>query len=473
MLTDGRPAAGAAPADAPRRWRDAFLAPWGSVPATIAVALILGGLALRIALMHSSVGALDSDEAIVGLMARRFASGHVNAFYWGQAYGGTIEVGLAAALFKVFGASTVALKSVPLILSGVAAILVWRVGRRVTTPGAAVLGGLLVWVWPANYLWWSIKARGFYEATLCLGLALVLVALRIGQDDRRGHWLDWALLGLIGGLGWWQSPQIGYFAAPAAVWLLWRKRRASWRVVVAIPGALAGASPWLVANLASNFASLSPPSSPVKGTYVDHLTVLVREGLPMTFGLKVLYSSRWVNPVEVTAVAYAVLVAVVVAGCAKRWPGGWVIVALVVTFPFLHALLSLASTVAEGRYTLFLLPADRAGARPPRRPPPDRRAARRHVPGDHGRRRGRAPRQHVPVLLGSPGAGLVQRARAHARSQRHDEGVVQLLGRLPADVRDRRPRPLCARDQRARPGADPPGGGRGPSGRPRVPERDR
>ena len=356
MLTE-ESAAGAGPTEARRRWLHALLAPIGPLPGTVVVAGVAFGLALRVAILHSTVGALDSDEAIVGLMARQFASGHYNAFYWGQAYGGTIEVALAAIGFKLFGASAVVLKTVPMLLSAVAAILVWRVGRRVTGPGPAALAGLLVWIWPANYLWWSIKARGFYEATLCLGLAVLLISLRIGQHARRLPWLDWVGLGLVAGLGWWQSPQIAYFLLPAAVWLLWTVRAAAWRAIVAIPPAAIGAAPWLVANLASNFASLSPPPSPVKGGYLDHLSVLVREGLPMTFGLKVIYTSRWVPPVDAMAAAYVVIVAVVVAGCAKRWPGGWLVVAMLAAFPFLHALLSLASTVAEGRYTLFVLPA--------------------------------------------------------------------------------------------------------------------
>src|SRR3546814_17245096 len=51
----------------------------------------------------------DSDEAIVGLMARSFLEGEWRAFYWGQHYGGTLETALVA----LAGASTTALKLVP------------------------------------------------------------------------------------------------------------------------------------------------------------------------------------------------------------------------------------------------------------------------------------------------------------------------------------------------------------------------
>src|SRR3712207_7162559 len=41
--------------------------------------------------LFRSRGQLDSDEAVVGLMARRFLDGDFEAFYWGQHYAGTQE----------------------------------------------------------------------------------------------------------------------------------------------------------------------------------------------------------------------------------------------------------------------------------------------------------------------------------------------------------------------------------------------
>lgn len=326
------------------------------VGAVAAALLVVAGLAVRVAVMRSGIGALDADEAVVGLMARQAAAGHFRAFYWGQTYGGTLEVGLVALAFRVFGESTAALKTVPLVLYGGAAALVWRIGRRVTGAVPAAVAGLLVWIWPANYLWWSVKARGFYEATLCLSLAVVLVGLRIGLDPGRPRWADWAALGVLGGLGWWQSPQVALAAVPVAAWLLWSLRQRAWRAVAALPGFALGSLPWWVANIGSGFASLTPPRSPVKGGYLSHLAVFAHESLPMTLGLRVVYGHRWVRPPAVSIAWLVLAVALVAAGCCRRWPGGRVVVLLLVAYPLLNALLTLSGTVAEGRYTLFLLP---------------------------------------------------------------------------------------------------------------------
>src|SRR4051812_10652439 len=64
---------------------------------------VLAGLALRLWMLTGRPGVLDSDEAIVGLMARHFLDGDWTTFYWGQAYGGSQEAMLTAAVFAVTG----------------------------------------------------------------------------------------------------------------------------------------------------------------------------------------------------------------------------------------------------------------------------------------------------------------------------------------------------------------------------------
>jgi hypothetical protein len=325
-------------------------------PATIAVVtLVVAGLAARLAVMHSGIGAFDSDEAVAGLMARHVEAGQLRAFFWGQTYGGTLEILLASLLFELFGPSATALRAVPLALYAAAAVLVWRIGLRVTGRVQAAVAALLVWIWPANYLWWSVKARGFYEATLCLGLGIVLLALRI-TGDPGPRWRDWGLLGLVAGVGWWQSPQIALAAAPAAAWLLWALRARAWRAVASLPAFVLGSLPWWVPNLRDGFASLSAPRAAAQGGYLSHLSVFATLALPMTFGVREVYSRDWVAPVAITAACFAAGVVLVASGCVRRWPAGLLIVVLLLAYPFLNSLLTLAGTVAEGRYTLFMLP---------------------------------------------------------------------------------------------------------------------
>ncbi|GAC1313441.1 MAG: hypothetical protein NVSMB12_05100 [Acidimicrobiales bacterium] len=332
------------------------MAPRSRTPYVLAAGAAAAGLIARLVVLHSTLGTLDSDEAVVGLMARHFARGDFRAFYWGQPYGGTIEPALAAVVFRLLGSSTTALKSVPLTLDAIAALLTWRVGRRLTTATAAGVAAVLVWVWPATYLWWSLKERGFYEAGLCLTLVGALLALRIAAASGRGCWADWLGLGAAAGLGWWETPQVVYVLGPIALWLVWRLRAGVWRGIAAVPTLVLGALPWLWPNVQNGFASLRPPPSPVKGSYVDHLFTLAHVGAPMTVGLRVPYTTRWLHPAPLAQALFVATIALVAAGCLRRWPGGRLVGLVLACLPFLHALLPLAGTVAEGRYTLFALP---------------------------------------------------------------------------------------------------------------------
>src|SRR5205085_3756775 len=55
------------------------------------IGAVAAGIALRVWLLRGPTGALDSDEAIVGLMARHIVHQHqFTTFYWGQHYGGSL-----------------------------------------------------------------------------------------------------------------------------------------------------------------------------------------------------------------------------------------------------------------------------------------------------------------------------------------------------------------------------------------------
>ena len=82
----------------------------------VLAAAIVAGVALRAWMLTTSLGTLDADEAVWGLMARHVLDGELSTFYWGQTYGGTLEVLLTAPGFAVLGPSTLAVRGVPALL---------------------------------------------------------------------------------------------------------------------------------------------------------------------------------------------------------------------------------------------------------------------------------------------------------------------------------------------------------------------
>jgi len=308
--------------------------------------LVLAGVVLRVVVLTGPWGTIDSDEAVVGLMARDMRMGEWRAFYWGQHYGGTQETALVA----LFGASRWALKLVPAGLSAVVALLTWRVGTRFLTPRSAVVAGVLTWLGPGAYVWWSTKERGFYWVSIATGLLVLLSVQRL--VERGGRPLDWLLLGAAFGSGWWASPSVAYYAAPAGLYLLARRSPPLRWLPLGAVAAVVASLPWWWHNLEQGWASLDPPSLPseVQVSYVDGLGRLLWYVLPIAVNLRVPISADWVLPV-VAAVAYVGLgVALLV-----RRPPALLALALV-TFPFLYAAFPGRWWVGEGRYAAFVLP---------------------------------------------------------------------------------------------------------------------
>ncbi|HEY5153788.1 MAG TPA: glycosyltransferase family 39 protein, partial [Acidimicrobiales bacterium] len=203
-------------------------------------AALVAGVVLRVIVAFTALGRPDSDEVIAGLMARHLDSGFPASF-WGQHYGGTIELVPVWASLRVFGMSVPGLRVPTVALAVVNAVLVWRCARRLMPAGSAVVAGLLAWVWPAAVVWFGMREMLFYVPTLTLGLIAMLLALRLGrwgdpsevggQADAGGgdpfsqQWPQWAALGLVVGLGWWTSPNIIYFAVPVVLALVARPGR--------------------------------------------------------------------------------------------------------------------------------------------------------------------------------------------------------------------------------------------------------
>src|SRR4051794_12523238 len=93
------------------------------------LALLVIGVALRWGQL-TAADCLDSDAAVVLLMARHFAHGELTPFFWGQRYMGILEPlilvpGVWAGLDGPLAAGVVAL-----VLVGVQALLVFHVARR-------------------------------------------------------------------------------------------------------------------------------------------------------------------------------------------------------------------------------------------------------------------------------------------------------------------------------------------------------
>jgi 4-amino-4-deoxy-L-arabinose transferase-like glycosyltransferase len=326
------------------------------------LALVVAGVVLRTWVLASSLGHLDSDEAVVGLMANAMRHGHVSTYYWGQNYGGTIEPALVAVAFTFTGSTTFGVKIVPIVVAAFASVLVWRVGRRTIGEPAARFAAALFWVYPPAFLWGSTKSRGFYQVALVLTLAVVLCAIRLEEQARaRGHLQrrDVVVLGFLTGLAVWTSPQTLYVLATVAVWLAWRARacwRQAWPV---IPAGLLGGLPWFV--YVARHGREAFFQTTIATSYPRRFRDFFSEMLPRAFGGKIPASTAWLGG-TVGRVAFWTLLALAVVAlgfrlrsCERR-SALWLLVLIAITYPFFATVARVSTFTDEPRYVLLLAP---------------------------------------------------------------------------------------------------------------------
>jgi 4-amino-4-deoxy-L-arabinose transferase-like glycosyltransferase len=315
------------------------------------VALALAGVALRVWAMLLPQGAVDADEAVVGVLTHDILNGTLPAFFPGPGYGGTQEELLTAPLVAAFGLHAWTIRLPVIVLWAVAAVLVWRIGLRVLDPRRAVVAALLFWVWPAYFVWKSTRAHGFYGSELVLGLLVLLYVLRLSERVTR---LDLVVLGIALGCGLWSSPQVAIVALPALGWLVWKRRDVVRAAPLILGGAVVGALPWLIGNLRHDWYSLHPGKN--EGGWVDHLHNLVVSTLPQALGVRLAWSFEWLGTPFVAIPVYVAAVAGFVALLVRRPQGLGVVLLIVAFFPVFYFVSPYTWLQSEPRYLTLVVP---------------------------------------------------------------------------------------------------------------------
>ncbi len=261
--------------------------------------LLMGAAALfRILLLGTVFTNVDSDQAIVGVMADHIRAGQHPLVYYGQPYQGSLEAAAAALLCALFGTNDWTLR-LPVLLCAVLFVgAIYALGARLYGRRVAALSALVVAFGPGMLLYYGdVTGFGYGEVAL-LGTALLILQARY-PDARRLPGAAALAMGLLAGCGVWTEPLMGeYLPALGVAYLLpllsdhrvprgWSAvARAGTGVAV---GFLIGCAPLLLYNLRHHGATLSylfPPGQPRD----DHLALVQRqvtESLPILLGLAI------------------------------------------------------------------------------------------------------------------------------------------------------------------------------------------
>lgn len=265
-------------------------------PGRVAALLVALAAIYRLALLARGWPALDSDEAVIGLMARHILQGDRPMFFWGQNYMGPFEAYFAALLFALFGSSAFMLGVSALILTlGFLGAVYW-LGRAAYGPTVGLLALAWLVISPPIFTLRQLAPIGGYQEMLLLGGLILLgvwsrLRLPNMRPTNRAGWLRcmalYAAIGYLAGLGFWSDLLIAPILLVAGGALLLGR----WREVVSLAGvalALAfvvGAWPYISFNLATGNATYKQLSHQSNPSGLPHQSVgALTVGLPVAAG---------------------------------------------------------------------------------------------------------------------------------------------------------------------------------------------
>jgi len=259
--------------------------------------IVAGSMALKAALLAANAVPFNSDEAIVALMARHILQGERPAFFYGQAYMGSLDAYLTAGAFVLAGELVLAVRMVQVVLFAAVLLTGYAVSTRLTgSQHVALLTTLLFAFPPVLLTLYTTATLGGYGEAMVVGNLLLWWGHRLGLEDsrRRGLWLTW---GVAAGLGFWAFGLVLVYLAPVALWLLWRLRARPWReYLLAALGFALGSLPWWLGNLGrvdvalAELAGSAVKSTATASSFIGNVGMRVFNllvlGLPALIGLR-------------------------------------------------------------------------------------------------------------------------------------------------------------------------------------------
>ena len=235
------------------------------------VILALIGLLIRLLLQQQMQWSFDSDEAIVGLMAKHINEGkEIPVFYYGQHYMGSFEPILTSLFYKLFGINVLTLRAAPTIFYLLLFPLIYNFGFFLGGSAVARASVVLMALSPNSFAEWSIRARGGFIETVFFCLLVLFNERRLPNGLNRSFrgLITTFITGFILGFGWWTNNQIVFAIVPIGLLYLFSvfyiktesfAERIKVLTINFLTGSFAfliGSLPFWIYNFNNNFASM-------------------------------------------------------------------------------------------------------------------------------------------------------------------------------------------------------------------------
>lgn len=261
------------------------------------ICLLLCAILLRVLLLLVGWPALDSDEAIIYLMALHIVGkGEHPIFFYGQYYMGSFEAYYDAVIFRLFGSSLlIARLGMVSLFIGFLLSLYALTARLYSKRFALFTVGFLS-LGTAMMFMRQIKAIGGYEEVILLGALLFLLSFVLASSTTLRVWqrvaLYW-LWGALAGFALYSDLLIAPYVLTAGLLLLFRWRTLfTWAMWVVLFGLVIGAFPMIYFNLRAapgtdswtTFVYLSTVGLPQHDVFWNHISNTFVVSLPIITG---------------------------------------------------------------------------------------------------------------------------------------------------------------------------------------------
>jgi 4-amino-4-deoxy-L-arabinose transferase-like glycosyltransferase len=292
-------------------------------------------LTLKVVLLAFDVFPFNADEAVVALMARHILQGARPAFFYGQAYLGSLDAWLIAGAFLIFGQSVLAIRIVQTLLYLGTILTTYLLGLKIFDKWVAASAALLLAIPAVLITLYTTATLGGYGEVLLIGNILLLWSLRLVErtlviprnlsDSSKdsssrlavrpfgiallGMIVEWFLFGFLAGVGFWGFGFLGVYFPPIAAAFLYhyfksRKDNSLTSFIASIffafLGFALGSFPWWQATLLG-----AETLSELGGSHLPEMTFgalsgpalrfvnLVILGFPVIIGMRPPWGVNW------------------------------------------------------------------------------------------------------------------------------------------------------------------------------------
>jgi len=191
------------------------------------IGLISVAAGFKIWLIFSDLVPFNSDEAIVGLMARHILRGDWPVFFYGQAYMGSLEASLVAAAFTLFGPQVWVIRLVQTILYLLLIISTVFIGRLFFgSQRAGLIAGSLLAIPTVNLTLYTTASLGGYGVALLMGNLLLITSWKgvycesINSQSFR-KFITMIGFGFFAGFGLWANGLTLVYSIPCFLFILY------------------------------------------------------------------------------------------------------------------------------------------------------------------------------------------------------------------------------------------------------------